>query len=193
MYIALGLRMRDRMGHSERSRARSCCFLQGCFGSCRRSQSLLKPQCNKASERGTLPRRAVHPPAVPTGVALCCAPTFGASVWGNARSCPSSAATPGCVAPDSDSRATACSLYAGVNRRLVCFVISSLQVGIYLTAWFGIREQRRMRCARFCTTVAMGPAVGRCTEFLPLLPSRTIPLAARPGSVNLTPAPPAQA
>jgi hypothetical protein len=56
---------------------------------------------------------------------------------------PSSAATPVCVAPGSASRATACSLYAGVNRRLVCFVISSLQVGIYFTAWSGIRQQRQ--------------------------------------------------
>jgi hypothetical protein len=56
---------------------------------------------------------------------------------------PSSAATPVCVAPASDSRATACSLYSGENRRLVCFVISSLQIGIYFTAWSAIREQRQ--------------------------------------------------
>ena len=55
---------------------------------------------------------------------------------------PSSAATLLCVAPGSDSRATDCSLYSGENRRLVCFVISSLQVGIQFTAWSGIREQR---------------------------------------------------
>ena len=34
------------------------------------------------------------------------------------------------------------SLYSGENRRLVCFVISSLQVGIQFTAWSGIWEQR---------------------------------------------------
>ena len=55
---------------------------------------------------------------------------------------PSSAATLLCVAPGSDSRATDCSLYSGENRRLVCFVISSLQVGIQFTAWSAIREQR---------------------------------------------------
>ena len=33
-----------------------------------------------------------------------------------------------CVAPGSDSRATVRSMYSGENRRLVCFVISSLQV-----------------------------------------------------------------
>ena len=55
---------------------------------------------------------------------------------------PSSAATLLCVAPGSDSRATDWSLYSGENRRLVCFVISSLQVGIQFTAWSGIREQR---------------------------------------------------
>ncbi len=43
---------------------------------------------------------------------------------------PSSAATLLYVAPGSDSRATDCSLYSGENRRLVCFVILSLQVGI---------------------------------------------------------------
>ena len=32
--------------------------------------------------------------------------------------------------------------YSGDNRRLVCFVISSLQIGIQFTAWSGIREQR---------------------------------------------------
>ena len=42
----------------------------------------------------------------------------------------SSAVTLLCVAPGSDSRATDCSLYSGKNRRLICFVISSLQVGI---------------------------------------------------------------
>jgi hypothetical protein len=56
---------------------------------------------------------------------------------------PSSAATPACVAPGSDSRATARSSYSGENRRLVCFVISSLQVGICFTARSGIREQRQ--------------------------------------------------
>ena len=30
------------------------------------------------------------------------------------------------------------------KRRLVCFVISSLQVGIQFTAWSGIREQRHL-------------------------------------------------
>ena len=54
---------------------------------------------------------------------------------------PSSAATLLCVAPGCDSRATDCSLYSGENRRLVCFVISSLQVGIQFNAWSGIREQ----------------------------------------------------
>ena len=49
-----------------------------------------------------------------------------------------------CVAPGSDSRATDCSLYSGENRGLVCFVISSLQVGIQFTAWSGIREQRHL-------------------------------------------------
>ena len=49
------------------------------------------------------------------------------------------------VAPGSDSRATDCSLYSGENRRLVCFVISSLQVGIQFTAWSGIREQLTRR------------------------------------------------
>ena len=53
-----------------------------------------------------------------------------------------------CVAPGSDSRATDCSLYSGENRRLVCFVISSLQVGIQFTAWSGIREQRQSRRSR---------------------------------------------
>ena len=43
---------------------------------------------------------------------------------------PSSAATLLCVAPGCDSRATDRSLYSGENRCLVCFVISSLQVGI---------------------------------------------------------------
>ena len=47
-----------------------------------------------------------------------------------------------CVAPGSDSRATVRSMYSGENRRLVCFVISSLQVGTQFTAWSGIREQR---------------------------------------------------
>ena len=47
-----------------------------------------------------------------------------------------------CVAPGSDSRATVRSMYSGKNRRLVCFVISSLQVGTQFTAWSGIREQR---------------------------------------------------
>ena len=47
-----------------------------------------------------------------------------------------------CVAPGSDSRATDRSMYSGENRRLDCFVISSLQVGTQFTAWSGIREQR---------------------------------------------------
>ena len=47
-----------------------------------------------------------------------------------------------CVAPDSDTRATLRSMYSGENRRLVCFVISSLQAGTQFTAWSGIREQR---------------------------------------------------
>ena len=46
------------------------------------------------------------------------------------------------VAPDFDSRATDRSMYSGENRRLVCFVISSLQVGTQFIAWSGIREQR---------------------------------------------------
>ena len=46
------------------------------------------------------------------------------------------------VAPDFDSRATDRSMCSGENRRLVCFVISSLQVGTQFTAWSGIREQR---------------------------------------------------
>ena len=49
---------------------------------------------------------------------------------------------PPTIGHDPDSRATDCSLYSGENRRLVCFVISSLQVGIQFTAWSGIREQR---------------------------------------------------
>ena len=47
-----------------------------------------------------------------------------------------------CVGPGSDGRATVPSMYSGENRRLVCFVISSLQVGTQFTAWSGIREQR---------------------------------------------------
>ena len=58
-----------------------------------------------------------------------------------------------CVAPGCDSRATDRSLYSGENRRLVCFVISSLQVGIQFTAWSGIREQ--------CRTAQ--PSTARCS------------------------------
>src|SRR5512144_2691195 len=42
---------------------------------------------------------------------------------------PSSAATLACVAPGAKRRATACSLYSGENRRLICLVITSLQIG----------------------------------------------------------------
>src|SRR5512144_46076 len=44
---------------------------------------------------------------------------------------PSSAATLACVAPGAKRRATACSLYSGENRRLICLVITSLQIGRY--------------------------------------------------------------
>src|SRR5512144_959180 len=54
---------------------------------------------------------------------------------------PSSAATLACVAPGARRRATACSLYSGENRRLVCLVITSLQIGRYFTDRSGIRGQ----------------------------------------------------
>src|SRR4249920_1795216 len=56
---------------------------------------------------------------------------------------PSSAATLACVAPGAKRRATACSLYSGENRRLICLVITSLQIGRYFTDRSGIREQRQ--------------------------------------------------
>src|SRR5512143_103226 len=56
---------------------------------------------------------------------------------------PSSAATLACVVPGAKRRATACSLYSAENRRLVCFVIASLQIGRYFTSRSGIREQRQ--------------------------------------------------
>src|SRR5512147_63416 len=56
---------------------------------------------------------------------------------------PSSAATLACVAPGADSRATACSLYSGETRRLVCLVIPSLQIGRYFTRRSAIREQQQ--------------------------------------------------
>src|SRR5512132_1336484 len=56
---------------------------------------------------------------------------------------PSSAATLACVAPGAKRRATACSLYSGENRRLICLVIRSLQIGRYFTDRSGIREQRQ--------------------------------------------------
>src|SRR5512147_1037491 len=46
---------------------------------------------------------------------------------------PSSTATLACVALGAKRRATACSLYSGKNRRLICLVIRSLQIGRYFT------------------------------------------------------------
>src|SRR5512143_2838169 len=58
---------------------------------------------------------------------------------------PSSAATLACVAPGARRRATACCLYSGENRRLICLVITSLQIGQYFTNRSGIREQGQSR------------------------------------------------
>src|SRR5512132_2882757 len=61
---------------------------------------------------------------------------------------PSSAATLACVAPGAKRRATACSLYSGENRRLICLVIRSLQIDRYFTDRSEIREQRQRRRCR---------------------------------------------
>ena len=62
-------------------------------------------------------------------------------------------------------------MYSGENRRLVCFVISSPQVGTQFTAWSGIREQRHsLNDAGIRTT-----GVIRCDQ------PRVLDLAARNG------------
>ena len=66
-------------------------------------------------------------------------------------------------------------MYSGENRRLLCFVISSLQVGIQFTAWSGIREQRH-------TDHAISAALKKDCSLIRVIGGRQICVGAKNGT-----------
>ena len=121
----------------------------------RRSRAETKMNCVKRRARLRIRRSA-----------LLCAKAAAEPAASNSRcqvlNCPD--VTPGSPArlawltPSSDKRATACSLYSGVNRRLVCFVILVSHSRGCFNPWSGITGQGH-------SAILIGQCVGENRDF----------------------------